>query len=192
MSLVYCATYAQLLVLRTLGGASYRTGIILVVVRMAAQRVSAFRSLTCSNSSYILDRRGRGTRPDAISTGLCRLRRLTYECRLEGDKTHDIFHFLSKKVGGHFLCGPHQADKWGGDAFPLSPTDLRPWRVHSQMQLHRFDIISLSIIMSGRNNMRYNYLFRYCCMQSMWRFGCKLCNRSLSDSTVHEQMDVPC
>ena len=49
------------------------------------------------------------------------------ECRLEGDKTHEIFHFLSKKVGGgHFLCGPHQAEKWG-DASPPSPTDLRPW-----------------------------------------------------------------
>ena len=35
-SLVYCAIYAQLLVLRALCGASYRTGIILVVVRMAA------------------------------------------------------------------------------------------------------------------------------------------------------------
>ena len=35
-SLVYCAIYAQLLVLRALGGASYSTGIILVVVRMAA------------------------------------------------------------------------------------------------------------------------------------------------------------
>ena len=35
-SLVYCAIYAQLFVLRALGGASYRTGIILVVVRMAA------------------------------------------------------------------------------------------------------------------------------------------------------------
>ena len=35
-SLVYCTIYAQLLVLRALGGASYRTGIILVVVRMAA------------------------------------------------------------------------------------------------------------------------------------------------------------
>ena len=34
-SLVYCAIYAQLQVLRALGGASYRTGIILVVVRMA-------------------------------------------------------------------------------------------------------------------------------------------------------------
>ena len=43
------------------------------------------------------------------------------ECRLEGDKTHEIFHFLSKKVGGgHFLCGPHQAEKWG-DASPRPP-----------------------------------------------------------------------
>ena len=33
-SLNYCAIYAQL-VLRALGGASYRSGIILVVVRMA-------------------------------------------------------------------------------------------------------------------------------------------------------------
>ena len=24
------------------------------------------------------------------------------ECRLEGDKTHEIFHFLGKKVGGTF------------------------------------------------------------------------------------------
>ena len=36
-SLVYCAIYDQLLVLRALGGPSYRTGIILVVVRMAAR-----------------------------------------------------------------------------------------------------------------------------------------------------------
>ena len=35
-SLVYCAIYDQLLVLRALGGASYRTCIILVVVRMTA------------------------------------------------------------------------------------------------------------------------------------------------------------
>ena len=35
-SLVFCPMYGQLLVLRTLGGASYRTGIILVVVHMAA------------------------------------------------------------------------------------------------------------------------------------------------------------
>ena len=42
------------------------------------------------------------------------------ECRLEGDKTHEIFHFLSKKVGGgHFLCGPHQAEKWGGARPPV-------------------------------------------------------------------------
>ena len=49
------------------------------------------------------------------------------ECRLEGDKTHEIFHFLSKKVGGgHFLCGPHQAEKWGDASPPPSPADLRP------------------------------------------------------------------
>ena len=35
-SLVYCAIYDQLLVPHVLSGASYRTGIILVVVRMAA------------------------------------------------------------------------------------------------------------------------------------------------------------
>ena len=37
--------------------------------------------------------------------------------------THDIFDFLSKKVGGrgHFLCGPHRAEKWGGDASPRPP-----------------------------------------------------------------------
>ena len=35
-SLVYCAIYAQLPVLRALGGAYYLTGIILVVVRMVA------------------------------------------------------------------------------------------------------------------------------------------------------------
>ena len=46
------------------------------------------------------------------------------ECRLEGDKTHEIFHFLSKKVGGgHFLCGPHQAEKWG-DASPPRPPPI--------------------------------------------------------------------
>ena len=48
------------------------------------------------------------------------------ECRLEGDKTHEIFHFLSKKVGGgHFLCGPHQAEKWG-DASPPVPHRSTP------------------------------------------------------------------
>ena len=35
LTLVYCSIYAQLPVLRALGGASYLTGIILVVVRMA-------------------------------------------------------------------------------------------------------------------------------------------------------------
>ena len=47
------------------------------------------------------------------------------ECRLEGDKTHEIFHFLSKKVGGgHFLCGPHQAEKWGGGTRPPRPPPI--------------------------------------------------------------------
>ena len=41
--------------------------------------------------------------------------------------THDIFDFLSNKVGGgHFLCGPHRAEKWGGGRVPRPPTDLRP------------------------------------------------------------------
>ena len=50
------------------------------------------------------------------------------ECRLEGDKTHEIFHFLSKKVGGggHFLCGPHQAEKWGGTGPPPVPHRSTP------------------------------------------------------------------
>ena len=42
-SLVYCAIYDQLLVLRILGGTSYRTGIILVVVRMAAPLAARWR-----------------------------------------------------------------------------------------------------------------------------------------------------
>ena len=63
---------------------------------------------------------GGGTRPDAISTSLCRLRRLTNECRLEEDKnTQDLL----KKWGGHFLCGPHQAEKWG-DASPPHPPPI--------------------------------------------------------------------
>ena len=64
------------------------------------------------------------------------------------------------------------------------------WRVspsreqlHSQMRLHRFDVISLSI-MSGRNNKLCNintigFVSVYLCMQSLWRFGCKSCNRLL-------------
>ena len=86
-SLVYCAIYAQLLVLRALGGTSYRTGIILVVVRMAAPPAT-----TSSALAHLVHRQwfimhpwtrvdrwgtGGGTRPDAIYTRLCRLRRLT-------------------------------------------------------------------------------------------------------------------
>ena len=86
-SLVYCAIYAQLLVLQALGGASYRTDIILVVVRMAAPPAT-----TSSALAHLVHRQwfivhpwtrvvrwgtGGGTRPDAIYTRLCRLRRLT-------------------------------------------------------------------------------------------------------------------
>ena len=86
-SLVYCAIYAQLLVLRALGGASYRTGIILVVVRMAAPPATTSSALAhlVHRQWFIMhpwtrvDRwgRGGGTSPDAIYTRLCRLRRLT-------------------------------------------------------------------------------------------------------------------
>ena len=128
-SFVYCAIYAQLLVLRALGGASYRTGIILVVVRMAAPPAT-----TSSALAHLVHRQWfimhPWTRVDRRGTGGDASRRYLYtpvlitqadnECRLEGDKTHEIFHFLSKQVGGHFLCGPHQAEKWG-DASPRPP-----------------------------------------------------------------------
>ena len=110
-SLVYCAIYAQLLVLRPLGGASYRTGIILVVVRMAAPLAT-----TSSALAHLVHRQWfimhPWTRVDRWGTGGDASRRYLYtpvsitqadnECRLEGDKTHEIFHFLSKKVGGTF------------------------------------------------------------------------------------------
>ena len=52
------------------------------------------------------------------------------ECRLEGDKTHEIFHFLSKKVGGDISYVVPTKLKSGGDASPPSPTDLRPWYLY--------------------------------------------------------------
>ena len=82
-SLVYCAIYAQLLVLRALGGASYRTGIILVVVRMTAPPATTSSALAhlVHRQWFIMHPWTRvdrwGTRPDAIYTRLCRLRRLT-------------------------------------------------------------------------------------------------------------------
>ena len=33
--------------------------------------------------------------------------------------THDIFDFLNKKVGGHFLCGPHRVEKYAHDVHNL-------------------------------------------------------------------------
>ena len=89
-SLVYCAIYAQLLVLRALGGASHRTGSILVVVRMAAPPATTSSALAWL--AHLVHRQwfimhpwtrvdrwgtGGGTRLDAINTRLCRLRRLT-------------------------------------------------------------------------------------------------------------------
>ena len=141
-SLVYCAIYAQLFVLRALGGASYRTGIILVVVRMAAPPAT-----TSSALAHLVHRQWfimhPWTRVDRWGTGGGASRRYLYtpvsimqadnECRLEGDKTHEIFHFLSKKVGGDIsYVVPTKLKSGGGDASPPSPTDLRPW-LYSQV-----------------------------------------------------------
>ena len=96
-SLVYCAIYAQLLVLRALGGASYRTGIILVVVRMAASPAT-----TSSALAHLVHRQWfimhPWTRVDRWGTGGDASRRYLYtpvsitqaykESGLGGDKTH--------------------------------------------------------------------------------------------------------
>ena len=103
-----CAIYAQLLVLRALGGASYRTGIILVVVRMAAPPATTSSALAHSSPTVVhrasMDPcRSVGDGGDASRHYLYTPVSITQddnECRLEGDKTHEIFHFLSKKVGG--------------------------------------------------------------------------------------------
>ena len=47
------------------------------------------------------------------------------ECRLEGDKTHEMFHFLSKKVGGGVSYVVPTKLKSGGTRPPV-PTDIRP------------------------------------------------------------------
>ena len=59
------------------------------------------------------------------------------ECRLEGDKTHEIFHFLSKKVGGDISYVVPTKLKSGGDASPPSPTDLRPCNIHKLEMVQR-------------------------------------------------------
>ena len=73
--------------LRTLGGASYLTGIILVVRRAAplAARLDHRQWWFIMHPWALIGggTGGGGVRPDAISTSLCRLRRLTNECRLE-------------------------------------------------------------------------------------------------------------
>ena len=60
-------------------------------------------------------------------------------------------------------------------------------RLHSQIWLHQLDNISLSIMCLGaiicdKNTIGFVSVYAW----SLWRFGYKLCNRSLDDSTVHE------
>ena len=135
-SRVYCAIYAQLLVLRALGGTSYRTGIILVVVRMAAPPAT-----TSSALAHLVHRQWfivhPWTRVDRWGTGGGDAsRRYLYtpvsitqadnECRLEGDKTHEIFHFLSKKVGGGISYVVPTKLKSGGGRVPPVPHRSTP------------------------------------------------------------------
>ena len=92
---------------------------------------SAFRSPTVKvhRASMGVDRWGDGgVRPDAISTSLCRLRRLTNECRLEEEQNTRDFPLFKPKSGGggHFLCGPHQAEKWGDASPPPIPHRSTP------------------------------------------------------------------
>ena len=71
---------------------------------------------------------GGGTRPDAryIYTPVSIIQ-ADNECRLEGDKTHEIFHFLSKKVGGGDISYVVPTKlKSGGDASPLVPHRSTP------------------------------------------------------------------
>ena len=135
-SLVYCAIYAQLLVLRALGGASYRTGIILATTSSALAHL-------VHRQWFIVHP---WTRVDRWGTGGDASRRYLYtpvsitqadnECRLEGDKTHEIFHFLSKKMGGDISYVVPTKLKSGGDASPPSPTDLRPCGIWLVMKRH--------------------------------------------------------
>ena len=48
------------------------------------------------------------------------------ECRLEGDKTHEIFHFLSKKVGGDISYVVPTKLKSGGGTRPPVPRRSTP------------------------------------------------------------------
>ena len=65
------------------------------------------------------------TRPDAIPTSLCRLRRLTNECMLEEEQnTRDFPLFNPKSGGGHFQCGPYPPEKWGTGASPPHPPPI--------------------------------------------------------------------
>ena len=87
---------------------------------------SAFRSPTVvvHNASMGVVRWGMGVgvRPDAISTSLCRLHRLTNECRLEEEQnTRDFPLFKPKSVGGDISYVVPTKLKSGGDASPHPP-----------------------------------------------------------------------
>ena len=73
----------------------------------SSQRVGTFSSPTVVHHASMDPRRsvGDGGGGDASRRYLYTPVSITQadnECRLEGDKTHEIFHFLSKKVGGTF------------------------------------------------------------------------------------------
>ena len=80
-------------------------------------------------------RGGGGTRPDAISTSLCRLRRRTNECRLEEEQNTRDFPLFKPKSGGDISYVVPTKLKSGGDASPPSPTDLRPWQALGHVPL---------------------------------------------------------
>ena len=82
------------------------------------------------------------------------------ECRLEGDKTHEIFHFLSKKVGGDIsYVVPTKLKSGGGRVPPPSPTDLRPcdpWYTTAEQRPSRLQsnvALSISTLFASFNMM---------------------------------------
>ena len=169
-SLVYCAIYAQLLVLRALGGAPYRTGIILIVVRMAAPPAT-----TSSALAHLVHRQWfimhPWTRVDRWGDGGDASRRYLYtpvsitqadnECRLEGDKTHEIFHILSKKVGGGISYVVPTKLKSGGTRPPPVPHRSTPVIQAHHLALHHLHDLGLrELIVAYRPCGRHFWLQR--------------------------------
>ena len=81
-------------------------------------------------------------RPDAISTSLCRLRRLTNERRLEEEQNTRDFPLFKPKSGGDIsYVVPTKLKKGGGQ----SPTDLRPWQgIHNHKLRGSHNILCFS------------------------------------------------